>query len=115
MCDTFLRSRKEHEQFCAETVKWNRSRVIAPLPTLTTHDFKSVFCVCHTPEDSEVTYVECSFALGGCQGWLHPSCVGIASKSAKDLRYMGRFICPFCVAYLEASGELSVFADKDTT
>ena len=33
-------------------------------------DFGSVFCVCHTPEDLSRNYIECSYGLTGCFGWV---------------------------------------------
>lgn len=32
--------------------------------------FDSVFCVCHSPEDLSRNYIECSYGLTGCFGWV---------------------------------------------
>lgn len=33
-------------------------------------DFSSVFCLCHTPEDLDRNYIECSYGMTGCFGWV---------------------------------------------
>ena len=56
-----------------------------------------------------------NFRLAGCNGWIHPTCVGLGPKTEEELREMGKFTCPFCVTYLEASGEIDGFQGQDIT
>jgi len=48
-----------------------------------------LYCVCQQP------YVENVLMLGcdGCNGWFHPTCVGLSNKQAKSLE---RFLCLGC-------------------
>lgn len=43
---------------------------ILPYRTRKHIDFGSVFCVCHAPEDLSRNYIECSYGLTGCFGWV---------------------------------------------
>ena len=43
---------------------------ILPYKTRKYIDFGSVFCVCHAPEDLDRNYIECSYGLTGCFGWV---------------------------------------------
>ena len=74
-------------------------------------DFKSVFCVCHTPEDSG-SYLECSFGRAGCNGWLHSHCVGLGKRKEGELRDMATVICPLCTQYLESIGATDYMKNK---
>ena len=76
-------------------------------------DFRTVFCMCHTPEDSRRSYLECSFGLAGCNRWLHPECVGLGSRSEQELALMPRVVCPYCTSFLEGTGELEEFLSSD--
>lgn len=74
-------------------------------------DFRSVFCVCHTPEDKG-SYLECSFGRAGCNKWLHPQCVGLGRKKEGELRDMVTVVCPFCTVYLESIGAKDYLKNK---
>lgn len=74
-------------------------------------DFRSVFCVCHTPED-DGNYLECSFGRAGCNRWLHPECVGLGKRKEGQLRDMATVICPLCTVYLESIGATHYLKDK---
>ena len=74
-------------------------------------DFRSVFCVCHTPEDGG-SYLECSFGRAGCNRWLHPQCVGLGKKKEGELRDMVTVVCPFCTVYLESIGAKEYLKNK---
>ena len=53
---------------------------------------EEVYCVCRGMVDSDVL-IECSNGTGGCNGWVHPTCVGLTSK---DIRKVATYICPAC-------------------
>ena len=74
-------------------------------------DFRSVFCVCHTPEDSG-SYLECSFGRAGCNRWLHSHCVGLGKRKEGELRDMATVICPLCTVYLESIGAHDYMKNK---
>jgi Methyl-CpG binding domain len=74
-------------------------------------DFRSVFCVCHTPEDSG-SYLECSFGRAGCNRWLHSHCVGLGKRKEGELRDMATVICPLCTMYLESIGASDYMKNK---
>jgi Methyl-CpG binding domain len=74
-------------------------------------DFRSVFCVCHTPEDSG-SYLECSFGRAGCNRWLHSHCVGLGKRKEGELRDMATVICPLCTLYLESIGASDYMKNK---
>lgn len=74
-------------------------------------DFRSVFCVCHTPEDSG-SYLECSFGRAGCNRWLHSHCVGLGKRKEGELRDMATVICPLCTQYLESIGASDYMKNK---
>jgi hypothetical protein len=63
-------------------------------------DFSSVFCICQKKEDPFRNYVECSYGKCGCNTWIHPECVGLGSRSEKELKDFHKVICPFCSIYL---------------
>lgn len=63
-------------------------------------DFRSAYCVCHRSADSR-KYLACSFGLAGCQGWLHPECVGLEGIPDEALDSLGDVLCPLCSLYLE--------------
>lgn len=80
---------------------------------VTRFDFRTVFCVCLTPENGNRNYVECSFGLAGCRGWIHTDCVGLGIVNDKNVQSLGNLVCPFCAAYLEGCRiESSVGKDK---
>jgi hypothetical protein len=74
-------------------------------------DFKTVYCVCHQPAGCG-PYIECSFGLCGCQGWVHPHCIGLGYMSEMDIQYLDTIICPLCTHYLEGINEISYFENK---
>jgi len=65
--------------------------------------FDSVFCVCHSPEDLSRNYIECSYGLTGCFGWLHPECVGLGPLSREQILQKAAVVCPRCAAFLRAT------------
>lgn len=67
-------------------------------------DYRTVFCVCHQSERGG-PYIECSYGKAGCQGWVHPQCVGLGKKSEEELSQLGNIICPLCTLYLQGSME----------
>jgi hypothetical protein len=77
----------------------------------TRFDFRAVFCVCHTPEDSG-SYLECSFGRAGCNRWLHSQCVGLGKRKEGELRNMRNVVCPFCTVYLESIGAYDYMKNK---
>ncbi len=89
------------------------SRTGMSMSFLNAFDFRSVFCVCHEPEDSSRSYLECSYGLGGCNRWLHPECLGLGSRSEQELALMPKVICPYCAAYLKGTGEFEAFVTPD--
>lgn len=76
--------------------------------------FSVPFCVCQQPEaaDSPLAYIECSHGKCGCNGWVHPVCVGLGNCSEEEMQRLPRIICPFCTAYLEATDSLQQFTSK---
>jgi hypothetical protein len=88
-----------------------RSREEIPLHVF---DFRRVFCVCHTPEDLNNNYIECSYGLTGCFGWIHPECVGLGPMDRSQILNMCPVICPFCVAYLTATDQLAEHSTEST-
>ena len=74
-------------------------------------DFRSVFCVCHTPEDGG-SYLECAFGRAGCNRWLHSQCVGLGKRKEGELREMETVVCPFCTVYLESIGATDYLRKK---
>ena len=76
-------------------------------------EFRSAFCVCHEPEDSDSSYLECSYGLAGCNRWLHPECVGLGLRVEEELQRMPPVICPLCANYLRGTGELEKFRTPD--
>lgn len=85
--------------------------------------FSATFCVCQRPEHQhshmhsssphirsvQKHFVECSYGKCGCNGWIHPVCVGLGHCSEAEMRQLPRLICPFCSVYLEATGSLTQF------
>lgn len=89
------------------------SRTGNSMSFLNSFDFRSVFCLCHEPEDNSRSYLECSYGLGGCNRWLHPECLGLGARSEQELALMPRVICPYCAAYLKGTGEFDSFVTPD--
>ena len=52
---------------------------------------EELFCVCGGPEDG--LYVECTVGTGGCNGWVHPGCVGLSDEEAQRRE---DYVCPLC-------------------
>eukprot|EP01036_Dinobryon_divergens_P034584 gene34584-44712_t len=79
------------------------------LPVVPTFDFSRVlYCICHRPlNKSAAKYIKCSLGKYGCNGWMHPACVGLGDKSQSELNSMKYITCPFCTVYLEGSGDIS--------
>lgn len=78
-----------------------------PLIDIKRFEFRSVFCVCHSTEDSSRSFLECSFGRTGCNRWMHPECVGLGCRTEHELKLLPRVTCPFCSAYLTDTGDLS--------
>lgn len=98
-----LRSKIE---ILAYLARYNLSSSLA-----TRFDFRAVFCVCHTPEDSG-SYLECSFGRAGCNRWLHSQCVGLGKRKEGELRNMRNVVCPLCTVYLESIGAYEYMKNK---
>jgi hypothetical protein len=49
------------------------------------------FCVCGAGEDG--LYVECAVGTGGCNGWVHPRCIGLSEEEAQQKNAL---VCPLC-------------------
>jgi hypothetical protein len=49
------------------------------------------FCVCGAPEGG--LYVECAVGTSGCNGWVHPMCIGLSDEEAQK---KSRLVCPLC-------------------
>ena len=72
-----------------------------------------VYCICHRPVDKiAAKYIKCSLGKYGCNGWMHPSCVGLGDKTQSELNSMKYITCPFCTVYLEGSGDISAIKRK---
>jgi hypothetical protein len=65
--------------------------------------------------DHENTFIECSYGKAGCNTWVHPQCVGLGYKTKEEIQQMKKIICPFCVAYLEGSGQLDIYTQQSDT
>lgn len=76
--------------------------------------FSVPFCVCQQSEsrDSPLAYIECSHGKCGCNGWVHPVCVGLGNCSEEEMHRLPRIVCPFCTAYLEATDSLEQFTSQ---
>ena len=98
-----LRSRREVEEYGLRH-NWLQAAVSA-------FDFQPVFCICHLPEDDN-DYVECCVALGGCNGWFHPKCVGWTRPLDQIRALDAPVVCPLCVVLLEARGDTDHFEGK---
>lgn len=81
---------------------------------LDSFSFSVPFCVCQQPElrDSPLAYIECSYGKCGCNGWVHPVCVGLGNCSEEEMHRLPRIVCPFCTAYLEATDSLQQFTSQ---
>jgi hypothetical protein len=72
-----------------------------PRAVLSRYDFRPVFCLCRQPDERNGTnFIQCEFGKAGCNGWIHPFCVGLGDKTQQELESLPRFICPLCEAYL---------------
>jgi len=83
-----------------------------PLSDINRFEFRSVFCVCHSAEDTSRNFLECSFGKTGCNRWMHPECVGLGFRTEHELKLLPRVTCPFCSAYLTETGELSELSNQ---
>ena len=85
-----------------------------PLIDINKFEFRSVFCVCHSIEDTSRSYLECSFGKTGCNRWVHPECVGLGVRTEQELKLLPRVTCPFCTAYLSGNQEMSGLLDQQS-
>jgi hypothetical protein len=51
----------------------------------------ATFCVCGAPEAG--LYVECAVGTSGCNGWVHPRCIGLSEEEAQQ---KSALVCPLC-------------------
>jgi hypothetical protein len=72
-------------------------------------DYRPLYCVCQTPEDKTHCYAECSYGQLGCNGWIHPGCVGFGNLTDDEVNKMPPLVCPLCTNYLSGSGEIEIF------
>ena len=77
-----------------------------PLMLARLFDFRAVFCVCHTIDYGN--YVDCAFGAGGCNGWIHPTCVVLGNIPEEKYK-TEKFVCPHCVEYLEQGHMLTSY------
>ena len=101
-------------------------------------DFRPVFCVCHKPQSTNrcvytstpiiqqyvyinyiyapyiphillySEYIECSYGRGGCNSWVHPSCVGLGHLSSEELEDIDSYVCPLCAYYMDGVGDHAI-------
>jgi hypothetical protein len=50
------------------------------------------YCICQGETESNIL-IECSIGIGGCNSWVHPECVGLSPKEARQIE---NFVCPAC-------------------
>jgi hypothetical protein len=100
-----IRNKGEFMNYCTK-----ESNLASP-SSINQFDFRNVFCVCHTTEDVNRSYIECSFGKCGCNGWIHSDCVGLGLKCEEDLIKLKKVFCPFCTHYLDSVGLLKYFND----
>ncbi len=56
-------------------------------------------------------FCQCSGGTGGCNGWVHPTCVGLTEESAADI---GEYTCRLCkVEASPAKKRLKIIASQD--
>jgi hypothetical protein len=48
-------------------------------------------------------YLECSYGKAGCNGWVHPHCVGLNIQTPLEIYGMENVICPYCAYYLDGT------------
>eukprot|EP01034_Spumella_vulgaris_P032271 gene32271-39848_t len=84
-----------------------------PVGLITQFSFQSTYCVCLQTECSN--YVECVFGKAGCNGWVHPTCIGMGPTSDSHLTSLPHVICPLCALYLDGCGEIELFEEDEET
>jgi hypothetical protein len=60
------------------------------------------YCVCQAEQTPGEVLIECSANIGGCNGWVHPVCIGMSLDQADDDDVV--VTCPLCKAKLEEMG-----------
>ncbi|MFH4978510.1 hypothetical protein AB6A40_005219 [Gnathostoma spinigerum] len=69
---------------------------------------QELYCVCRTPYDDSLFYVGCD----GCEGWFHPSCVGITQAQAEKA---AEYLCPSCAKSSQSGYESSASTASSLT
>eukprot|EP00639_Heterosigma_akashiwo_P003483 CAMPEP_0194587532 /NCGR_PEP_ID=MMETSP0292-20121207/19214_1 /TAXON_ID=39354 /ORGANISM="Heterosigma akashiwo, Strain CCMP2393" /LENGTH=481 /DNA_ID=CAMNT_0039443809 /DNA_START=36 /DNA_END=1478 /DNA_ORIENTATION=+ len=86
-----LRSRPDIIRFFSD-----RSVDITPL--LECFNFNKKWCVCQDPTRTDAM-VACSQGVGGCNGRVHPGCVGLGPLSVEQCAGIGEYTCQLCERY----------------
>lgn len=61
---------KETKLYCRrDLLKYMQTHAV-PRRMRSLISFEEVFCLCHRPEDENTCYIECSYGLTGCFGWV---------------------------------------------
>jgi hypothetical protein len=76
-----------------------------------TLELKTVYCVCHQPA-MKGPYLECSYGFCGCQGWVHPECVGLGPMTEEEMEEIESVVCPLCTCYLEGINDTASMENK---
>lgn len=106
--DIFLQTKKNKKlHFKNDVLQYAVSRGLAE-SFVEWFEFRKIYCVCHQVEDPTYDYIECSYGKAGCNGWVHPYCVGLGKLSTQQIQYHPPVICPYCVEHLEGAGQLDL-------
>lgn len=80
---------------------------------LSSFKFSNLYCVCHSTEEFNRSFIECSFGFAGCRKWVHPECVGLGTLKEPQIQKIGKVICPLCAVYLDGCKDTaSAFNDR---
>ena len=100
----FVPPDEDHVRICKESDLLDYlAKQKLPLSMGKFFDFRSVYCVCHQPQDDR-RYAKCSHGTAGCHGWVHPECVGIYCTSKIQLKNFPQIVCPLCAHFLQSVG-----------
>eukprot|EP01029_Cantina_marsupialis_P005324 TRINITY_DN1574_c0_g1_i4.p1 TRINITY_DN1574_c0_g1~~TRINITY_DN1574_c0_g1_i4.p1 ORF type:complete len:1418 (-),score=287.40 TRINITY_DN1574_c0_g1_i4:692-4945(-) len=75
-----------------KSTRQTNSRIYEELSS-SDEEVEQKYCICGQPASGFM--IECSCALGKCNGWVHPSCCGF-DVSPDQMNSISNYVCPSC-------------------